>query len=148
MRSSSESIRLRASARPGIGEPEGDAGGLPTLRFTPASSHDYDAPAMPEANVLYSVTGVVLVGLVAWVAMVLKSAKEPWVRPAPAELPSEEAPASTEEAAGTNKLDADDTSRATPVALSEGRAKTADKVEEEEKKAEGAGEQEEKKAEA
>jgi len=96
---------------------------------------------MPEANVLYSVTGVVIVGLVAWVAMVLKSAKEPWVRPAPAELPSEEvAPAeaksetetkSEAETKDPNKLDADDTARATPVALSEGRAKVADKVEDE-----------------
>ena len=36
---------------------------------------------MPEANVLYSVTAVVVVGLVAWVAFVLKTAKEPWSRP-------------------------------------------------------------------
>jgi hypothetical protein len=36
---------------------------------------------MPEANVLYSVTAVVVVGLVAWVAVVLKTAKEPWSRP-------------------------------------------------------------------
>jgi hypothetical protein len=37
---------------------------------------------MPEANVLYSVTAAVIVGLVAWVAIVLKTAKEPWARPA------------------------------------------------------------------
>jgi hypothetical protein len=37
---------------------------------------------MPETNVLYSVTAAVVVGLVAWVAVVLKSAKEPWARPA------------------------------------------------------------------
>ena len=36
---------------------------------------------MPEANVLYSVTAAVVFGLVAWVAVVLKTAKEPWARP-------------------------------------------------------------------
>ncbi len=35
---------------------------------------------MPEANVLFSVTAVVVVGLVAWVAVVLKTTKEPWSR--------------------------------------------------------------------
>jgi hypothetical protein len=35
---------------------------------------------MPEANVLYSVTAAVVLGLVAWVAVVLKTAKEPWAR--------------------------------------------------------------------
>ncbi len=35
---------------------------------------------MPEANVLYSVTAAVVVGLIAWVAFVLKGAKEPWAR--------------------------------------------------------------------
>jgi hypothetical protein len=43
---------------------------------------------MPETTVLYSVTGVVILGLVAWVGVVLKSAKEPWARPA---LPAERA---------------------------------------------------------
>lgn len=95
---------------------------------------------MPEANVLYTVTGAVVVGLVVWVAMVLRTAKDPWVRPAPAagELPSEEAPASESgadpgtselpapEGDDASKLDADDTARATPVALSEGRAKAAE----------------------
>lgn len=36
---------------------------------------------MPEANVLYGVTGVVVAGLVVWVAAVLKTAKQPWARP-------------------------------------------------------------------
>lgn len=36
---------------------------------------------MPEATVLYSVTAAVVVGLVIWVAVVLKTAKEPWARP-------------------------------------------------------------------
>ena len=38
---------------------------------------------MPETSVLYSVTGAVVVGLVAWVAFVLKGAKEPWARETP-----------------------------------------------------------------
>ncbi|MDB4942884.1 MAG: hypothetical protein JWP97_2418 [Labilithrix sp.] len=35
---------------------------------------------MPEASLLYSVTGVVVLGLVAWVGWVLTTAKEPWAR--------------------------------------------------------------------
>lgn len=35
---------------------------------------------MPEATLLYSVTAVVIAGLVIWVAVVLKTAKEPWIR--------------------------------------------------------------------
>jgi colicin import membrane protein len=38
---------------------------------------------MPEANVLYSVTAAVVLGLVTWVAVVLKTAKEPWAREVP-----------------------------------------------------------------
>ena len=38
---------------------------------------------MPEANVLYSVTAAVVFGLVIWVAVVLKTAKEPWAREVP-----------------------------------------------------------------
>lgn len=38
---------------------------------------------MPEANVLYSVTAAVVLGLVTWVAVVLKTAKEPWARDLP-----------------------------------------------------------------
>src|SRR5450432_2096592 len=38
---------------------------------------------MPEANVLYSVTAAVVLGLVTWVAVVLKTAKEPWARELP-----------------------------------------------------------------
>lgn len=44
---------------------------------------------MPETNVLYSVTAAVVVGLVAWVAVVLKSAKEPWAREVPPAPPRE-----------------------------------------------------------
>jgi hypothetical protein len=36
---------------------------------------------MPEANVLYTVTAVVVAGLVVWVLAALKMAKEPWARP-------------------------------------------------------------------
>jgi hypothetical protein len=87
---------------------------------------------MPEATTLYSVTGVVLVGLIAWVAMVLKQAKEPWARPAAEEpaqeldSPEEKKDEPAEKSSDDAKLDADDTARATPVALSEGRQKAAD----------------------
>lgn len=37
---------------------------------------------MPEANALYTVTAVVVAALVVWVLAVLKTAKEPWARPA------------------------------------------------------------------
>ena len=54
---------------------------------------------MPEPNVLYTVTAVVVVGLVAWVAVTLKTAKEPWARPLPSgAVPAPEpAPEKTEE---------------------------------------------------
>lgn len=52
---------------------------------------------MPEPNVLYTVTAVVVAGLALWVAYVLKTAKDPWERkPAPAAGPAEGA----EQAAG------------------------------------------------
>lgn len=35
---------------------------------------------MPEAKVLYAVTAAVVSGLVVWVLVVLKTAKEPWTR--------------------------------------------------------------------
>lgn len=35
---------------------------------------------MPEAKVLYAVTAAVVSGLVVWVLVVLKTAKEPWLR--------------------------------------------------------------------
>lgn len=38
--------------------------------------------AMPEANVLYVVTAVVVAALVLWVAAVLRTAREPWARKA------------------------------------------------------------------
>lgn len=85
---------------------------------------------MPEATVLYSVTAVVVAGLVVWVAAVLRTAKEPWARAAPPRsvalalepiASSEEAPPA-EDASGpasgdAPRSDADSTARATPVAL-------------------------------
>ena len=90
---------------------------------------------MPEATVLYSVTAVVVAALVVWVAFVLSTAKEPWVRAvvrgAPAEVdgPSasgndassaavpESVPAIAEAAKQSVPIDADSTARATPLAL-------------------------------
>ncbi len=72
------------------------------------------ARAMPEATVLYSVTAVVVAGLVIWVAAVLVRAKEPWARPMPL-LAMPDAP-------GVVTTDADDTAPATPVALGEAKA--------------------------
>jgi hypothetical protein len=102
----------------------------PTLRFTGTSSHDYDGHAMPEANVLYSVTAVVVLGLIVWVVVVLRTAKEPWVR-APGDAASGGGTVEDElvrSAAAASRpgpaLDADSTARATPVAIaSEGRAR-------------------------
>lgn len=67
--------------------------------------------AMPEATVLYSVTAVVVAGLIVWVAAVLKTAKEPWIR------------AVASSAGALASADADSTAKATPVALA-GEAKT------------------------
>ena len=52
---------------------------------------------MPEANVLYSVTAAVVLGLVTWVAVVLKTAKEPWARelPKPAHAAGDDVPLET-----------------------------------------------------
>jgi len=113
---------------------------------------------MPEANILYSVTGAVIVGLVFFVAVVLRTAKEPWGRAVPhgvVDLPPEaEAPGAAavpeeeakprvdadeaDDAAGAAahptsaaKIGADSTSKATPVAL-------AKEKEEEKRKSESA----------
>ncbi len=102
---------------------------------------------MPEATLLYSITAAVIAGLVVWVIAVLKAAKEPWARaplavagaPAleaggverasveeePAAVPVEKIAVEKIEPKDPAKLDADDTARATPVALSEGRTKAA-----------------------
>jgi hypothetical protein len=58
---------------------------------------------MPEANVLYSVTAVVVAGLATWVAVVLKTAKEPWARTLPRPVAEDvplEAPGSQRPASG------------------------------------------------
>ncbi len=41
---------------------------------------------MPEPSILFTVTGVVIVGLAAWLAMVLKKSNEPWARTANADM--------------------------------------------------------------
>lgn len=71
---------------------------------------------MPEATVLYSVTAVVVVGLIVWVAAVLKTAREPWSRPI----------APQAGATGAAPIDADTTAKATPVALGTARKSIAD----------------------
>jgi hypothetical protein len=86
--------------------------------------------AMPEATVLYTVTAVVVAALVVWVAVVLKTAKEPWARPT---LPLSVALSAADEpdmgadplAAEPSRLDADSTSKATPAALAEEAKKAA-----------------------
>ena len=57
---------------------------------------------MPEANVLYSVTAVVVFGLVAWVAVVLRTAKEPWARELPKAATVDDVPLET--AAASNAM--------------------------------------------
>lgn len=68
---------------------------------------------MPETNVLYSVTGAVVVGLVAWVAVVLKSANEPWARPAARTRHTDDVAVEAEAKADAEvKADADDKAEA------------------------------------
>ena len=77
--------------------------------------------AMPEATVLYSVTAVVIAGLIVWVAAVLKTAKEPWIRAVPSRSGA---------LASASAVDADSTARATPVPLAnEATTKSADDAE-------------------
>ena len=64
---------------------------------------------MPEANVLYSVTAAVVVGLVVWVAVVLKTAKEPWARPGIAQPRTDDVPV---EDAKADEPKADDDAKA------------------------------------
>jgi len=64
---------------------------------------------MPEANVLYSVTAVVVFGLVAWVSVVLKTAKEPWARELPKAAPVDDVPLET--SAASNEM----TSEGAPI---------------------------------
>jgi len=104
---------------------------------------------MPEATTLYVMTAVVVAGLLVWVAVVLATVKTPWAR-GPLEpvsplagLPVTEYRGATPEGGTVESesamttgahvplaemapdVDADETARATPVALSEGRTKTA-----------------------
>ena len=71
---------------------------------------------MPEANVLYSVTAVVVVGLVAWVAFVLKTAKEPWSRPGVPQPRTEDVPVEGEAKADEAKADEADAKADEPEA--------------------------------
>ncbi len=64
---------------------------------------------MPEAHVLYGITGVVVLGLVAWVVVVLRVAKEPWARPPAAE------PSGGTEPRTSAPVDADATTSASPI---------------------------------
>ena len=86
---------------------------------------------MPEATVLYTVTAVVVLGLIVWVAVVLKTAREPWARPHAARHsgiqslpPAESRGAASNDAeaapADAAKVGADSTAKATPVALAGG----------------------------
>jgi len=63
---------------------------------------------MPEANVLYSVTAAVVLGLVGWVAVVLKSAKEPWARHVPPPPPEDDVPVEPASKAAAAEPAADD----------------------------------------
>lgn len=78
-------MRLRACERSGTFRPPEGFGR--ERDFTPAWSHDYDVQRMPEANILFAVSAVVVLGLVVWVALTLRAAKESWarqpLRPAP-----------------------------------------------------------------
>jgi hypothetical protein len=84
---------------------------------------------MPEANVLYSVTAAVVLGLVAWVAVVLKTAKEPWARAPVAVARTEDvaidADADAEEKAEA-KADADDAKADAKADEAEAEAKADD----------------------
>ncbi|MBX3185457.1 MAG: hypothetical protein KF819_00525 [Labilithrix sp.] len=92
---------------------------------------------MPEANVLYAVTAVVVLGLVAWVLVVLKTAKEPWARAVPqAAARSDDAPLEKEALPPSSSGEADATSEATAVVVAKKEADEADaeaKAEDDEK---------------
>jgi hypothetical protein len=84
--------------------------------------------AMPEATILYVVTAVVVTGLVVWLAVVLRGAKESWGRPQPPRFDEPElappAPAPQEAPPATS--DADATAQATVVTVGQAEAKAAD----------------------
>ena len=100
---------------------------------------------MPEATVLYTVTAVVVLGLIVWVAAVLRTAREPWARPrvrrpedgdglsvvrTSSDPGAEGTGTEVDPAEHASTLDADSTAKATPVALaSDGSARAAAKAE-------------------
>lgn len=82
--------------------------------------------AMPEATVLYFVTAVVVACLVVWVAVVLKTAKEPWAVAAASRTGANLAVGESDTVVTTERKDPDVTTKATPLALaSEGNEETA-----------------------
>jgi hypothetical protein len=98
---------------------------------------------MPEANVLYGVTAAVVIGLIVWVLLVLKTAKEPWARDV---VPTEGARAAAAEAeSSAPPSSADVTAESTPVIvakpgddLGEAKAEAAEVAEAEVAEAESA----------
>lgn len=92
---------------------------------------------MPEATTLYVMSSIAVVGLAAWVAYVLATVKTPWARgplavtgdvpaaPLAAEGDAMKTGAHLPLAEVDPSVDADDTARATPVALSEGKARVS-----------------------
>jgi hypothetical protein len=88
---------------------------------------------MPEATLLYSVAAVVITGLTVWVGWALVTFKEPWARgplaDAPVPAPVAEAPEEPLDAPVRPHSDPDSTSRATPMALSEGKARAVREAE-------------------
>jgi hypothetical protein len=84
---------------------------------------------MPEANVLYAVTGSVIVALVAWVAFVLKTAKEPWARPPVASLRIEDVPVEGSVVVAPSEAEADADAKADAKADAEADAEAETKDE-------------------
>lgn len=87
---------------------------------------------MPEATLLYAVAAAVTAGLVAWVVFSLRKYREPWARPplaagvvVPAASVAPPLPPPVSPLDAPPGGDADSTSRATPLALSEGKARAA-----------------------
>ena len=111
---------------------------------------------MPEANVLFVVAAVVIAALAGWVAVVMKTAKEPWARPGvvakvdrgeDAPLVGADDKVETEEESTKGEAKADDAEKADePEAKKEPEAKAADAEEAAEKDDEKADDDEKKDA--
>jgi hypothetical protein len=72
---------------------------------------------MPDATVLYVVSAVVVAALAAWVAVVLKTAKEPWARPEPAGATAEKRESESKDDKPPPPSAADATAEATAVVI-------------------------------